>query len=96
MEAEKKTSAKQALKALRGQRKTRIDRARKAIKTQTQAIQAIRKALADGGLTVPELARATRLTTAAMMIYIATLKKYGIILEGAKDGDYLKYELAGE
>jgi hypothetical protein len=96
MRDDKIKSAKEAMKTLREQRKPSIDRARKAIAEQNRAIKAIRQALGEGAGTVPEIARATRLATSTVMVYIATLKKYGTVLEGAKDGDYFKYELAGE
>lgn len=94
---DKQKSDKAALKALREERKASIDRARKNIQTRNKEIKAIRQALDEaGGKTVPEIAGATRLATSKVLVYIATLKKYGTVLEGAKDGDYFKYELAGE
>jgi hypothetical protein len=96
MRDDKKKNNKETLKALREQRKPSIDRARKAIADQNKAIKAIRQVLGEGAGTVPEIARATRLATSTVMVYIATLKKFGTVLEGAKDGDYFKYELAGD
>jgi hypothetical protein len=90
MRDDKKKNNKETLKALREQRKPSIDRARKAIADQNKAIKAIRQVLGEGAGTVPEIARATRLATSTVMVYIGT------VLEGAKDGDYFKYELAGD
>ncbi len=82
-----------ALKMLRMERKKSIEGARKAVKEQNKIIGAIRKALADEAKTVPELAAAARLESATVLMYISTLKKYGMVAEGSKDGDYFKYEL---
>ena len=95
MSDDKKKSDKEALKELRRQRKSSIDRARKTIKAQNKAIKAIRQALQEGAKTVPEIAQESQLATSEVLLYIATLKKYGTVAEGAKDGDYFKYELAG-
>lgn len=94
--SDKKKGDKQALKALRQERKTSIERARNAIKTQNKDIKAIRAAMKDGGRTVPEIAEATGMPTAQVLMYVATLKKYGEVAEGPKDGDYFKYELAAK
>jgi len=92
--SEKKKPDKTGMKALREQRKASIDRARQAIKTQNKDLKAIRQALKEGGKTVPEIAAATQLATSLALRYVATMKKYGTVAEGAKDGDYFKYELA--
>lgn len=91
-----KTSEKEALKLLREARKDRIERARKIVKKQNKTIQAIRGAIENGPLTVPEIAGATGLPTAEVLLYVATLKKYGLAAEGQKDGDYFRYELTGK
>ena len=82
-----------ALKMLRQERQESIARAKAAIKEQNQIISAIRKALAGEGKTIPELAAAVDMATDVVLKYVATLKRYGIVAEGAKDGDYFKYEL---
>lgn len=92
--SDKQKSDREGLKALRQQRKASIDRARQAIKTQNRDIKAIRQVLKEGAKTVPEVAAATRLATSLALRYVATLKKYGTVAEGSKEGDYFKYELA--
>ena len=94
--SDKKKGDKQALKALREARKASIEQARNAIKTQNKDIKSIRAAMQDGGKTVPEIAAATGMPTAQVLMYVATLKKYGEVAEGAKDGDYFKYELSAK
>ncbi len=88
-----KKSQKEALKALRVQRKASIERARNAVKEQNKRVKAIVAALKDGAKTVPEIAAATGFSTPETLLYVATLKKYGRVGEGPKDGDYFKYEL---
>ena len=83
------------MKALRQKRKAAIDRARKAIKAQNKDIKAIRQAIMEeGGRTIPEIAETTGVPASRVLLYVATLKKYGMAAEGAKDGDFFRYELA--
>ena len=93
--SEEKKDSKPAidLKPLREARKVNIDRAREAVKEQNRVIKAIREALADGGKTIPTLAQAVSMETETVLFYVSTLKKYGIVGEGRKDGSYFTYEL---
>jgi predicted transcriptional regulator len=94
MSEEKKNSkTTMDLKPLREARKGNIDRAREAVKEQNRVIKAIREALTDGGKTIPTLAQAVSMETETVLFYVSTLKKYGIVGEGRKDGSYFKYEL---
>lgn len=86
---------KEALKSLREERQASISRAREMIKKQTRIIKAIKAALEQGDQTIPEIAEATQLPSADVLVYVATLKKYGQVVEGSKEGDYFKYGLAG-
>jgi len=91
-----KAERKEALKRLREARKPSIERAVRAMKTHRKAIDAVKRQLAEGGKTVPELAEAAELSSADAMWYVATLKKYGVVAEGEKDGSYFRYELASD
>ena len=82
-----------AMKMLRQERAESIARARAAIKEQSGVIKGIREALTAEPRTVPEIAEALDMETEPVLRYISTLKRYGIVGEGAKDGDYFKYEL---
>ena len=95
MEGEK-TARKEALKKLRETRKQTIKRAARTMKVHRKAIDAVKKRLAEGGKTVPELAESVGISTADAMWYVATLKKYGLVAEGEKDGSYFRYELASD
>ena len=93
--SEEKKDSKPAidLKPLREARKERIEQTREAIKEQNKIIKAICQALAEGGKTIPNLAQAVGMETETVLFYVSTLKKYGIIGEGRKDGSYFTYEL---
>lgn len=91
---EEKTN-KAALKKLRTERKAYIDRAKKAIKTQNEIIRSIKEQIKKEGKTIPEIARATNIPTSQVLLYVATLREYGVLIEGAKNGDYFTYHLAG-
>ena len=88
-----KTAAAE-LKQLREARKQQIAAATARMKAQRQAVQALKAALRQGDQTVPELARATRLPTAQVLYYLATMKKYGQVVEGEAAGSYFRYRLA--
>lgn len=81
------------LKPLRETRKESVERSREAVKEQNKVIKALRQALSEGGKTIPKLAEAVEMETETVLRYVSTLKKYGIIGEGRKDGSYFTYEL---
>lgn len=92
---EKKTATTN-LKMLREERKESIGRARKAIKEHNKVIKTIKEALVSQARTIPDLAAAVSMETDKVLVYVSTLKKYGEIGEGAKQGDYFTYELIGK
>lgn len=87
-------SYRAALKKLKAARKDQIAAATARMKEQRQAVKAIKKHLEGAELTVPEIAAATGLPVSEVLWYVASLKKYGEILEGAKAGGYYRYQLA--
>jgi predicted transcriptional regulator len=96
MMSEQKNTNREALKELREVRKTSIDKARKTIKDQNREIKSIKELIRTEGKTVPEIAQASQISTSRALWYIMALKKYGLVVEGAKDGNYFKYQLAGQ
>jgi hypothetical protein len=63
---------------------------------ETARVQsAILKALAGGGLTVPQLAEATQLPADRIFWHVNALKKYGKVKAGDKEEGYFCYSLAG-
>ena len=84
---------KTALKQLKAARKEQIAAGTMRMKEQRRAVKAIKQQLESAELTVPEIAAATGLPSSEVLYYVATLKKYGEILEGPKDGSYFRYRL---
>jgi predicted Rossmann fold nucleotide-binding protein DprA/Smf involved in DNA uptake len=82
-----------ALKKLKAARKEQIAAATTRMKEQRRAVKAIKEHLGGAELTVPEIAAATGLPVSEVLWYVASLKKYGEILEGPKDGGYYRYRL---
>lgn len=66
------------------------------VRTQNAAKTAIRRALRDGPLTVPEIAEAAGLGTKEVLWYVTAMRKYGQLVEDSQDGDYMRYALAAE
>ncbi len=93
-EQQEQTLKKEALKQLRQERKGIIATAGARVKQQKQALQAIKAELRQGDKTVPEIAAATGLPAAKVLWYVASLKKYGEVLEGPMEGSYYRYRLA--
>jgi hypothetical protein len=86
-------AGKEALKALKAARKAQIAATTARMKEQRQAVKAIKTCLGEAELTVPEIAEATGLPVSEALWYVASMKKYGEILEGPKDGSYFRYRL---
>jgi predicted Rossmann fold nucleotide-binding protein DprA/Smf involved in DNA uptake len=89
-----KAEKKEMMKKLRESRKYIIKATSTRVKENRKAIKAIKEQLQDEAKTVPEIAEATGLASSEVLWFIATLKKYGEILEGDKDGGYFRYYLA--
>jgi len=85
--------AKEALKKLRATRKEQVAAATGRMKEQRRALKAIKASLEGAELTVPELAAATGLPVDQVLWYVASMKKYGEVLEGPKAGSYYRYRL---
>ena len=86
-------SRKAALKKLIAARRPQMIAATARMKEQRRALKAIKACLAGAELTVPEIAAATGLPVSEALWYLATMKKYGEILEGPKAGGYYRYRL---
>ena len=88
-----KDKKKEAIKMLRSDRKEWITMASNRVKEQRKERKAIKKYLENQPATVPEIADATGIPSDKVLWYLATLKKYGDIVEGEKDGSYFRYVL---
>jgi hypothetical protein len=85
---------KQAMKKLREERAKTIAEAVNRMKEQKHAVKLIKKQLSDGGKTVPEVAEITGMGSPDVLWYVTAMKKYGEIVEGAKDDGYFIYSLS--
>ena len=94
--SQEKTERREAMKKLRESRKLIIKATSARVKENRKAVKAIKKQLGDEARTVPEIAEATGLASAEVLWFMATLKKYGEIVEGDKDGGYFRYYLADD
>ena len=92
--AAEKTLKKEAMKKLRESRRQVIKATSARVKEQKKAVKAIKEQVQGEARTVPEIAEATGITPSEVLWFIATLKKYGQIIEGEKDGSYFRYCLA--
>jgi predicted transcriptional regulator len=90
---EMKKKKKEAMKQLRGDRKKWITQVAAMVKEQKKALKAIKGQLENQPATVPEISEATGIPSDRVLWYLATLKIYGGIIEGKKDGSYFRYEL---
>jgi len=88
-----KEAKKAAMKELRGQRKDLIAAASSTMKIQKKELAAIKAFLKTAAATIPEIAAAIDMPTDKTLWYMATLKKYGQIIESQKEGAFFKYAL---
>jgi len=89
-----KKKKKEAMKKLRNDRKEWIIKASTMVKEQKKTLKAIKGHLENQPATVPEISKAAGIPSDRVLWYLATLKKYGDIIEGEKDGGYFRYVLA--
>ncbi len=90
------TIDKEAMKKLRESRKPFIKAATEKMRKHKKAIKLIKDVMSNQQMTVPEIAQAVTMSTADVMWYVASLKKYGELVEAEKAGDYFKYELVAK
>jgi predicted transcriptional regulator len=85
---------KEAMKQLRAQRKKSIHRAAARVKVQRNELKLLREQVSsDDGATAPEISEAINLDVSKVIWYLATLKQYGEVVEGTKDGCFFRYKL---
>ncbi|RPH87174.1 MAG: winged helix-turn-helix domain-containing protein [Desulfobacteraceae bacterium] len=92
-EAEKKARLEQ-MKDLRLARKATIQASAVRVSAQTKTIKAIKEQLKDEPKTVPEISEAASLPAVDVLYFLATLKKFGQVIEAEQDGSYFRYGLA--
>ena len=88
-----KTGTIAAYKELHGQASAEL---LERVRVQNHVKAAIRRALAGGPLTVPELAQAARVAPREALWTVIALKRYGVVAEDGQEGDYVRYVLTRE
>jgi hypothetical protein len=89
-----KKGLKEAMKELRKSRKGFIKSSAARLKEQNKTIKMIKEQIKDDPKTVPEISKAAGIPSSDVMWYIATMKKFGEVLEAEQDGSYFRYGLA--
>jgi len=88
------SASKETMKALRAERKEWIAGASALAREGKKARKAVMERLAASSATVPEIAEATGLAPDTALWVVASLKKFGEIVEAEKDGSFYRYALA--
>ena len=81
------------MKQLREERKSSIQRVAAMFKIQKEELAALKEQVAGDGATAPEIAEAIGKDVSRVIWYLATLKNYGEVAEGTKDGSFFRYKL---
>jgi len=84
------------LKRLRQQHAASVERTQALLKEQKRVQQEICKVLRETPKTVPEVAAAINLPAHEVLWYLASFKKYGLIVEKGMCADYPLYQKAEE
>jgi hypothetical protein len=87
---------KELLKRLRSERSDFVKQSREAQKVRRADRRKVRKALEAGATTVPAVAAAADLPAETVLWHIASLRKYGAVVETEPEGSYPAYRLSGE
>ena len=88
-----KKKRKEAMIQLRTARKEWTTKASSMVKEQKKVLTSIKGYLENQPATVPEISKVTGVSSDRVLWYLATLKKYGNIIEGEKDGGFFRYVL---
>jgi len=91
---EEKKAQKEAMKELRKSRKQFIKASAVRLKEQNKTIKMIKEQIKDNPKTVPEISQAAGIPSSEVLWYIATMKKFGEVLETEQDDAYFRYRLA--
>ena len=91
---EEKKAQKEAMKELRKSRKQFIKSSAVRLKEQNKTITLIKEQIKDDPKTVPEISQAAGIPSSEVLWYIATMKKFGEVLEADQDDAYFRYGLA--
>jgi predicted transcriptional regulator len=95
--AQKETISRgEMLKRLRAQHAETVERTQALLKEQKRIQREICQVMRENPKTVPEIAEAVGMPTNEVLWYVASFKKYGLVLENGMCGDYPLYQKAEE
>ena len=86
----------ETLKQLRTTHAESVKRAQALLKEQKHIQQEVCKVLRERPKTVPEVATETGIPMQQVLWYMASFKKYGLVVENGMCGDYPLYQKAEE
>jgi len=92
----KNISRGEMLKRLREQHAETVKRTQALLKEQKRVQQEICKVIRENPKTVPDIAEAVGMPSNDVLWYLASFKKYGIVVENGMCGDYPLYRKAEE
>jgi predicted transcriptional regulator len=91
-----KVSRGELLKRLRAEHAVTVARTQALLKEQKNTQKAICQFIRENPKTVPEIAEAVGMPSNEVLWYIASFKKYGIVIEDGMCADYPLYKKAEE
>ena len=92
-----KTAAKERtarLKSLREIHQVTVERTQTLLKEQQAIRKQVRSAMTAGARTIPAIASQSGLPSDQVLWHVMAMKKYDLVREIGKDGDYYEYVLA--
>ena len=92
----KNISRGEMLKRLREQHAESVQRTQVLLKEQKRVQKEICQVMRDTPKTVPEIAEAVGMPANEVLWYVASFKKYGLVVENGMCGDYPLYQKAEE
>ena len=66
------------------------------VRTANHTKAAIRRALADGPMTPPQVAAVAEISAREALWVLIAMRKYGVVTEDGQEGDYVRYGLSGK
>jgi predicted transcriptional regulator len=84
------------LKKLRDQHQETVERTQALLKEQQAVRRQICQQLRGGPKTVPDIAEATGIPSHEVLWHITAMKKYALVLEVGRSGEYYQYAMAKE
>lgn len=84
------------LKRLREERAESVARAQTLLKEQKAFRKPLVEGMKGGPKTIPEIAAACGLPSEEVLWHVMAMKKYDLVREVGRDGDYYQYQLAEE